>query len=337
MDGELIVEAQDYANEFYNWEVLAHKGRRALFPDKVPHTLHRLSQRRFRTGGPGDHLTFTTIFYAFRASQADPGHQPGKISGEQFPEPNNDIQIYTTPRWKNHLESTPAFKNGEYVMSGTDDGVIELKHATRTLWRKQTAFEFAVDSSFDVWTLHRPTITAVAIALQSKLALYCPGDGHLYAADLETGQHRWRWQIQWGNTVTIRAADLNGDGEEEILVGTAKPSIHSQVWILSHTGEKLQVLKRPADADWNLATACTALEIADIDGDGRPEILHGTANSTRQFAVWRWPNQLLWDAEVGDDVEKIEFLDKKVSVTTASGLVWSFTGEGTLLDKRKAI
>ena len=100
------------------------------------------------------------------------------------------------------------------------------------------------------------------------------------------------------------AADLDGDGWNEVIVGN----------LLSNQVEVYNVLRRPV-AGWPQPVGSgvkTSAAVADLDGDGRPEILVGTSNG--QLFAWHangqavagWPVTLkagfrvLATAAVGD-------------------------------------
>jgi hypothetical protein len=110
-----------------------------------------------------------------------------------------------------------------------------------------------------------------------------PKSGSSEVAVLRQGKHRWLCAIEpWhGNQVvvyaperrvvddslvdghTLLAADLDGDGDDEIIAGFRGAG--KSVYIYSGPGWARQ----PLDAGGMGAASCA---VADLDGDGRPDI-----------------------------------------------------------------
>ena len=93
-------------------------------------------------------------------------------------------------------------------------------------------------------------------------------DGYVYALNAENGELIWESRIpefssgyEWAT-----AADLDGDGLAEVVLTT----LHGWVYMIDHDGTVLWRAKAEAYRP-------SAPTIADIDSDGEPEIVYGTA------------------------------------------------------------
>jgi hypothetical protein len=93
-------------------------------------------------------------------------------------------------------------------------------------------------------------------------------------------------------TTALAGADLDGDGRDEVLVGYAAQTLR----VVAVSGEG-QTLWRHNPSDWPGSARVSSLFVADIDGDGSPEIVGGCSSSVA-FAleadgtpVWRSPGK----------------------------------------------
>jgi outer membrane protein assembly factor BamB len=92
--------------------------------------------------------------------------------------------------------------------------------------------------------------------------------------DGDTGQERWRRSLKnlYDNpapATTLRVADLEGEGQLDVLCGTAG-------WFVN----VFEPDGTPTWAQWIRYHVITALEAADVDGDGRAEVIVGNTYST---------------------------------------------------------
>jgi len=115
---------------------------------------------------------------------------------------------------------------------------------------------------------------------RSYIATIEPWHGHqvvIYTPPNRGGETLWQRhvideELRWGHAVWC--ADLDGDGDEEVVIGVRdrlNPQVGPGVRIyrcLDGLGEKWQ---RTIIEDGGVA--CEDLAVADLDGDGRPEIV----------------------------------------------------------------
>ncbi len=70
------------------------------------------------------------------------------------------------------------------------------------------------------------------------------------------------------------------------------------------------------------------LRVADLDGDGWPEVISGVDTNHRQLIVYRRDGEILWDADMGGAVTCVESEGGKVFAGAANGFVQCFTRKG---------
>jgi hypothetical protein len=86
---------------------------------------------------------------------------------------------------------------------------------------------------------------------------------------------------QWCDRVAI--ADMNADGRPDVIVTEETPLKHAGVYWFEHPGDPKQAWRRHT-----VATQYTtnSMDVADMDGDGDPDIVTGEHRGTRKLAVW---------------------------------------------------
>jgi FG-GAP-like repeat/FG-GAP repeat len=151
-----------------------------------------------------------------------------------------------------------------------------------------------------------PTIVDIRGSRRPEIVASVP-DGFVYAVGL-TGRRLWRYDYTRGAPKTfaseVAAADLNRDGLPELVFGTygAAPDAGRLV-VLSASGRRLHDIRlRHQGTDGNGIGVPAAPSIADLDGDGRLEIVVTTFD--HGIDVFRVPrsgtNKLPWPTGRGN-------------------------------------
>ncbi|MDA1137687.1 MAG: hypothetical protein O3B01_03810 [Planctomycetota bacterium] len=151
------------------------------------------------------------------------------------------------------------------------------------------------------WSTHQPCVRALASKSVGNQPVLIAGygDGHLRRITPLEGTELWEQQLPGGTAAHILLADITGNGRTEVAVGTSNPSVHGFISLFTIGGERLPELKTEWDSDWSMPTEMTALLAADIDRDGRIEIIRGAANSTEHVTCWRGATPL-WSHDTGE-------------------------------------
>jgi hypothetical protein len=99
-------------------------------------------------------------------------------------------------------------------------------------------------------------------------------DHHIYLVDGATGANKPGWPVDAQDTVYSSPAlyDIDGDGRPDIIIGTDAFQINGGcLRVLRFDGTSVAGFPKCIDQTINSTPV-----VADIDGDGRPEIIHGT-------------------------------------------------------------
>ncbi|WP_165360674.1 FG-GAP-like repeat-containing protein [Candidatus Chloroploca sp. Khr17] len=147
--------------------------------------------------------------------------------------------------------------NSPEIVVGSTNGMVYVFHADGSL-----SWTFATDDMI----LATPMVADFNSARPGYEVAIGSGDGYVYllAAD---GTRLWRRSTGWTVRSSVVAADVDGDGDRELVVG----SDDDKLWIWHHDGSRL--------AGWPQATGADIFgtpAVGDIDGDGIAEVLVGS-------------------------------------------------------------
>jgi hypothetical protein len=183
-------------------------------------------------------------------------------------------------------------------------------------------------------------------------------DHHVYLVDGTTGLAKPGWPLDVGDTVYSSPAlyDIDGDGLPDIIIGTDNYLINGGcLRVLRYDGTSVTGFPKCIDQ-----TIASTPVVADLDGDGKPEIIHGTGafysppnfHPTHAVYAWHcdgtpvagWPVTV--DGQVGTTPAVADINgDGKLEVivtddnTGPSGTyhVYAFKADGTLLWKTQPV
>jgi hypothetical protein len=145
------------------------------------------------------------------------------------------------------------------------------------------------DESGTVDLCDRPDVVVIAVDLQpSKTALWPAG--HVYVLDGGSGVQSQRFEHPVDATITPAIADLDGDGDPELVAMEVEHDVAPQ----EHVARRLVVFEHDGSVralgPWGAPQpGGGAIAIADLDGDGSPELLApGLVADADAVPLWWW-------------------------------------------------
>ncbi|HEV3076311.1 MAG TPA: VCBS repeat-containing protein [Thermoanaerobaculia bacterium] len=285
---------------------------------------------------------------------------------------NGDGSWSTAPGWPQsvgaHIASSPA------VADLDGDGIPEIvvgygstydsNHASHpggaSAFRRDGTLMWKVTTApFTDWT-NGPVYGTPAVGDidgDGKLeVVFGSFDHHVYVVDAATGVAKPGWPVDVGDTVYSSPAlyDIDGDGLPDIIIGTDNylwpPAGGGCLRVLRYNGTSVNGFPQCVNQTINSTPV-----VADLDGDGKPEIIVGTGHFYQSSnnpphkvfayhcdgsAVTGWPVTV--DGQVGTTPAVADLLgDGHLEVivtddnTGPSGTfhVYAFKGDGSLLWK----
>jgi hypothetical protein len=178
------------------------------------------------------------------------------------------------------------------------DGGVKAFHRDGTLmWSVVTG---PLNDGSNNWT-HAPVFGTPAIGDvdgDGKLeVVFGSFDHHLYVVDAKTGANKPNWPVDVLDTVYSSPAlyDIDGDGRPDIIIGTDNYLGCSSCTPAVLPGGKLEVRRFDGTSVTGFPkyidqTINGGPVVADLDGDGKPEIIHGTGSfyPNRAHQVYAW-------------------------------------------------
>ncbi len=143
------------------------------------------------------------------------------------------------------------------------------------------------DHSGTVDLCDRPDVVVIAVDLESSKTAEWPA-GHVYVLDGTSGAQSLRFEHPVDASITPAIADLDGDGDPELVAMEAEQAAKPQ----DHVARRLVVFEHDGSVralgEWSSPQPSGgAIAIADLQGDGSPELLGpGVVADADAVALW---------------------------------------------------
>jgi hypothetical protein len=216
---------------------------------------------------------------------------------------------------------------GGGLLTGCLDGTLRRYDPRGTqMWSHTIEWQ---PMNWDNWTRGNCAIlgTAMVECGGDRLIVAGCADRHLYGFSMD-GNPLWRSPCKWGPAAHIAIAAIGPSREEQILVGMARPAIHAWCRVYDTDGNYVRALERPDIVSWSIPSWMTAIEVIDLDNDGRPEIIVGMNTNHRQIVVYRADGEIFWEADVGSSVVCLEQAHGRLHAGTEGGWIHGFDPDG---------
>ncbi len=191
------------------------------------------------------------------------------------------------------------------IVSGGDECVIRaLGGGGEVLW------EYAPDPEiqyWEWWTLGAPKVRRLLAADingdSHPEVLAGVANMHLYALDAE-GKKLWKFRTDHGIFETMTHADIDGDGDAEIVGGLKTMGASSSVFVINAAGERKTALHNHG---WT--SQLTALALPRWEQGRRPQIVCGINRLENLRVFADVDGELLWERCLGDIVTDLVGFD----------------------------
>ena len=160
--------------------------------------------------------------------------------------------------------------------------------------------------------------------------LIANSDRRIYAFASD-GKELWKSSVEWGVYTAMTAGEHGG--RFALFGGTSRPSMHGWCIVYGADGKLLTHFTRPDLTSWSIPCQFRDMRLADVDGDGQPEIINAIDTNCRQLVVYKSDGKVLWDADMAGaaqaiavDIPEGTAQDATVYCAGASGYVSAFDG-----------
>ena len=227
-----------------------------------------------------------------------------------------------------------AMEDGGFLTGSIDGSLRRYDRNANLLWQHRVEWQ---PMNWDNWTRRNCAVLGLAVGDfegEQRIAVGC-ADRHVYGFTME-GEPLWRSPCQWGAAAHVAIAAVGAEGESRILVGMERPAIHAWCRVYDGEGHYLRAFQRSDVVSWSIPSWMTGMEVADLNGDGQPEVIVGMDTNHRQLVVYKADGEILWDADVGSSVTCVAQAHGEVYVGTEGGWVHRFDCSGDRVWSRDA-
>ena len=118
------------------------------------------------------------------------------------------------------------------------------------------------------------------------------------------------------------------DGKFALLGGTSKPSIFGWCVLLGADGAVRDHRQRPDITCWSLPSCTLDQQFADLDGDGKEEIVCALDTNCRQLVAYEPNGNVKWDLDVAGSANALAFdpWRRRVLCASSAGYVVAVDG-----------
>ncbi len=271
----------------------------------------------------------------------------------------------TVPGWINHIYIDDLEGNGELTVLATSEdwNLYALNGKGKLLWKRTfpSSSQYAERKGSLVGAT---AITTAKVPGEKNKVIYV-GTQFRYVYSLTSkGVERWNEPLQWYGVNDLAAGDLSGDGYHEVAAaleyyylstikdkrayrerGVVVPG-WTKVAVIDLEGQgRSDVLAGTAGGlllrytsnglggyfRWrmNIGGEVTSILGADINGDGKPEVLAG-GHGFHVYAI-EGDGNLLWKMPVPDVIKTMAVMGTRVYVGLENGKVMAFSWAGELM------
>jgi outer membrane protein assembly factor BamB len=220
---------------------------------------------------------------------------------------------------------------GGDLLVGEERGVLSRMAAdSRTRWQHAIPY---VNIPWPNWGEGKSRIREIASADmrgdgQTEI-LVADADRRVYAFS-DRGRELWRTSVEWGVYTAMSVGTYHG--RFALLGGTSQPSVWGRCLLYGAQGKVLAHYARPDLQSWCTPSQFRDMRLADLDGDGKAEIVNAVDTDCRQLVVYKEDGEVLWDADVAGSAEAVAVVltngtrGPVVYCASASGYVYAFDG-----------
>lgn len=220
---------------------------------------------------------------------------------------------------------------GDDLLVGEERGVLSRMAVDgRTRWQHAIPY---VNIPWPNWGEGKSRIREIAFADMwgdgRNEILVADADRRLYAFSDE-GRELWKASVEWGVYTAMSVGTYHG--RFALLGGTSQPSIWGRCLLYGAEGKVLTHYARPDLQSWCNPSQFRDMRLADLDGDGKAEIVNAVDTDCRQLVVYKEDGKVLWDADVAGSAEAVAVAptggtrSPVVYCASASGYVYAFDG-----------